>query len=91
MNIGWLQQVQKDNMIGQRVRIMKCTHVDVHSGQEGTITGHMPGGYAVEVTCKFAIDMHGFIKVTKTETVFAEANHVEVINENKIQNTSEER
>lgn len=60
-------------VVGQKVRIFGCPHVDVAQGQEGEIEAFpQSGGYAVRTTGRFAIDFHGYHKTTQTVTVWAE-------------------
>ncbi len=64
--------------IGSEVVVNRCTHYDVKSGTPGVVTGIMTNcafaGYAVEVTCPFALDVQACQMRTETQTVFVEAD-----------------
>lgn len=69
-------------LVGRIVRIKECAHVDVKNGTLGlvkdalTMNGYT--GFAVEVTCSFAADIHALQMRTRTETVFVEERHIMV-------------
>lgn len=74
--MSWLETT---HLVGRKVRVLECAHVDVKSGQEGEIERVVASGIWVIVTCPFAQDIHGNHMRVSTETVFAENGKFELI------------
>lgn len=73
--------MQTESLIGKRIIILGCNHVDVKPGSEGIVEGIHQDGYAVAVTGVFAIDTQNSQQEVRTETVFVEANRLQEVKE----------